>query len=235
MTLDELERQCPQLLECTKTMPADIRTRCRVRTHPAGSIIHQKDDVIDYFGIVARGENRVVNELMNGNVYALESNKPPAFIGEVTILAGCERASVTIEATTEVTAVYISRRDAERWLAEDLHILTIVSRQVAHKLYMRSYSSGTRLFYPPSYQLMEYLVGRGRAAGLDEPSYAGILVIPKTRQALQEELGINVKTLNRTIAALRDEGLIGVERGKIVLTREQYRRAIPWLEKARLG
>lgn len=43
MTLTELEEKVPALKEYTKTMPPEIRSRCTVRTHAAGSIIHQKD------------------------------------------------------------------------------------------------------------------------------------------------------------------------------------------------
>ena len=69
MTLTELEEKVPALKEYTKTMPPEIRSRCTVRTHAAGSIIHQKDMELNYFGIVAAGENRVINEFENGNVY----------------------------------------------------------------------------------------------------------------------------------------------------------------------
>ena len=62
MTLTQLEEQVPALKEYTKNMPEDIRNRCTVRTHPAGSIIHQKDMELGYFGIVVLGENRVINE-----------------------------------------------------------------------------------------------------------------------------------------------------------------------------
>ena len=43
MTLTELEAAAPALKEYTKNMPEDIRSRCTVRTHAAGSIIHQKN------------------------------------------------------------------------------------------------------------------------------------------------------------------------------------------------
>ena len=43
MTLTELEAAVPALKEYTKNMPEDIRSRCTVRTHAAGSIIHQKN------------------------------------------------------------------------------------------------------------------------------------------------------------------------------------------------
>ena len=89
MTLTELEEKVPALEEYTKTMPPEIRSRCTLRTHAAGSIIHQKDMELNYFGIVAAGENRVINEFENGNVYMIEGNKAIDFIKQ--------NADVTVE------------------------------------------------------------------------------------------------------------------------------------------
>ena len=233
MTLKELEERYPALKEYTKQMPPDIRSRCTVRTHAAGSIIHQKDIELTCFGIIVSGETRVINEFENGNVYMIERNKAVDFIGEVTILAGMLKTSVTIEAVTSVTAAYISRRDAERWLKEDMNILSLVGRRIAYKLYRSSYSKGTRLFYPPSYMLLDYLVKYGNHVGFGGPASPPFIIISKTRQLLQEELGINVKTLNRTIRQLKDEGFLGVEKGKITFDLEQRKKAVSWLEAAR--
>ncbi len=233
MTLRELESRFPDLLPYTKTMPEDIRSRCTVRFHPAGSIIHQKNMELDYFAIVASGENRVINEFENGNIYMIETNKPIDFFGEVTILAGMPCTSVTIEAVTDTIAVYISRKDAERWLSQDINILTLVSRHVAYKLYRSSYRNGTTLFYPPSFLLLDYLVRYGSANGMDSPRPPKLLTIDRTRQRLQEELGINVKTLNRTIRNLKEEGFFTLIRGKIAYDKEQYQKAAEWVEMSR--
>lgn len=230
MTLAQLEQRVPQLLEYTKNMPEDIRGRCTVRVHPAGSIIHQKNMELDYFGIVALGENRVVNEFENGNVYMIESNKPIDFIGEVTILAGMERTSVTIEAVTETVVAYINRRDAQRWLSEDMNILRLTANHTAFKLYRSSYNNGAKLFYPPAYILLDYLVKYGRQQGIDGPAPPQLVCINRTRQMLQEEIGVNVKTLNRTIKQLKDEGFFVLYKGKITFDKRQFDRAVLWLE-----
>ena len=117
MTLNELEEKYPMLKEYTRFMPKDIRSRCTVRIHPAGTIIHQKDVPLNCFGIIVSGENRVINEMENGNIYMIERNQPITFIGEVTILAKQPNPSVTIEAVTDNVIAYFSRKDAERWLA----------------------------------------------------------------------------------------------------------------------
>ncbi len=233
MTLTELEKKCPKLLEYTKNMPADIRSRCTVRTHAAGSIIHQKNMELGYFGIVALGENRVINEFENGNVYMIEGNKAIDFIGEVTILAGMPRTSVTIEAVTENVVAYISRKDAERWLAEDMNILSLTARHTAFKLYRSSYNNGAKLFYPPSYLLLDYMVKYAGQQGIDGPAPPKQFTISRTRQLLQEEIGVNVKTLNRTIRQLKEEGFFDLCKGKITFDRKQYEKALAWLETAR--
>lgn len=233
MTLTELEAAVPALKEYTKNMPEDIRSRCTVRTHAAGSIIHQKNMELGYFGIVAKGENRVINEFENGNVYMIESNKAIDFIGEVTILAGMSHTSVTIEAVTDNVVAYISRKDAERWLASDMNILHLTASHTAFKLYRSSYNNGAKLFYPPSYLLLDYMVKYGRQSGMESSRPPKTITVLRTRQMLQEEIGVNVKTLNRTIRRLKDEGFFSLCKGKITFTREQYGMAMEWLEAAK--
>lgn len=233
MTLSELERQVPALLEYTKYMPEDIRSRCTVRTHPAGSIIHQKNMELDYFGLAATGESRVINEFENGNVYMIEGNKAIDFIGEVTIMAGMPRTSVTIEAVTDTLVAYISRKDAEKWLSEDVNILSLVAKHIAFKLYRSSYNNGAKLFYPPAYLLLDYIVRYGRQSGMEGPRPPKVLTVNRTRQLLQEEIGVNVKTLNRTIRQLKEEGFFTICKGKISFTFQQYLTAIEWLEAAK--
>lgn len=230
MTLTELEKEVPALLEYTKNMPSDIRSRCTVRTHPAGSIIHQKNMELPYFGIVARGENRVINEFENGNVYMIESNQAIDFIGEVTILANMKKTSVTIEAVTEHVVAYISRKDAERWLSEDMNILALTAKHTAYKLYRSSYTNGAKLFYPPSYLLLDYLIIYARQQRIAKGK---TITVQRTRQLLQEEIGINVKTLNRTIRQLKEEGFFTLCKGKITLTYEQYLKAVDWADSSR--
>ena len=182
---------------------------------------------------MAKGENRVINEFENGNVYMIESNKAIDFIGEVTILAGMSRTSVTIEAVTDNVVAYISRKDAERWLASDMNILHLTARHTAFKLYRSSYNNGAKLFYPPSYLLLDYMVKYGRQSGMESSRPPKTITVLRTRQMLQEEIGVNVKTLNRTIRQLKEEGFFSLCKGKITFTREQYGMAMEWLEAAK--
>ncbi len=87
MTLEELEKEVPELSDYTRTMPPEIRQHVLIKKHPPGGLIHQKDCELQFFGIVAIGENRVINEFENGKVYMIETNHAIDFVGEVTLLA----------------------------------------------------------------------------------------------------------------------------------------------------
>ena len=228
MTLNELEELVPELKKYTKNMPLDIRSRCIIKKHPAGTLIHQKNMELDYFGIVAIGSDRVINEFENGNIYMIETNQCIDFIGEVTILAHMPRTSVSIEAVEDCFVAYISRRDAEHWLSIDHNLLSLVAEKVAYKLYRSSYHNGLKLFYPPSYLLLDYLTKYAHSYHI-RPEHT--ITITKTRQMLQEEIGINVKTLNRTIMQLKKEEFFILCKGKITFNYSQYLKMMEYLEE----
>lgn len=226
MTLAELEKEVPELLEYTMTMPLEIRRHAMIKKHPPGELIHQKDCELQYFGIVARGENRVINEFENGNIYMIETNHAIDFIGEVTLLADKRSTSVSIEAVTENTIVYIPRKDAEKWLAVDDHIMRKMAQHTAFKLYRSSYNNGLKLFYPSTYLLADYLVKIYEQHFPDSPSRkngrATPFILLKTRERLAEELGMNVKTLDRTVRSMNKNAYFDLVKGKISITPDQY-------------
>ena len=227
MTLNELVGEVPELEEYIRYMPKELWQRYTIRVYPPGTIFHKKDYSLTSFGIIAKGEHRVINEYQNGNIYMIEKNEPIDFVGEVTSLAGMEKTSVTIETLTETTVVFFSRKDFEDWIARDIHFLRLVSRKVAYKLYRSSYNRGSKLFYPPQYLLLDYCVKYLDSA---RQSFG---IIPKTRQQLYEEIGISVKTLNRTIQKLKTENLIGLTKGKISIDEDPLNEARKYLEETR--
>ena len=43
MTVEDLEKEIPGLIEYTETMPEEIRKKAFVKVYPPGKLIHQKD------------------------------------------------------------------------------------------------------------------------------------------------------------------------------------------------
>lgn len=218
MNLDELIARFPDVKTYFEYMPPELHNRYTIRTYAPGTIIHQKDYPLNYFGIVCSGDHRVINEFENGNVFMIEKNEAIDFIGEVTILAGKEKTSVTIETLTECVVFLISRADFEMWISRDIHFLRLISHKIAYKLYRSSYNRGAKLFYPPTFLFLDYLVKYALSHDID---HLGEITLKKTREGIREELGMTVKTINRTITKLKSDGLIGIRKGKVTLNLEQ--------------
>ncbi|WP_299446625.1 Crp/Fnr family transcriptional regulator [uncultured Phascolarctobacterium sp.] len=223
MKLDELLEKYPAAKTYFEFMPKELLERYTIRTFPPGYIIHQKDYPLNYFGIIVHGDHRVINEFENGNVFMIEKNEAVDFIGEVAIMAGMEKTSVTIETLTECVAFMISREDFEMWIAKDMHFLRLIAREIAFKLYRSSYNRGAKLFYPPTYLFMDYLLKSAEQGKILEK---GSFKLSKTREEIREELGMTVKTINRTIAKLKEQQQINVIGGKVTLTLAQYQSAL---------
>lgn len=223
MKLEDLLEKYPAAKTYFTYMPQELLERYTIRTFPPGYIIHQKDYPLNYFGIIVHGDHRVINEFENGNVFMIEKNEAVDFIGEVAIMAGMEKTSVTIETLTECVAFMISREDFEMWIAKDMHFLRLIAREIAFKLYRSSYNRGAKLFYPPTYLFMDYLLKNAEQGKI---LAKGSFKLSKTREEIREELGMTVKTINRTISKLKEQQQINVSGGKVILTLAQYQAAL---------
>ena len=71
MTLEELRKEVPEMENYLKYMPKELEQRYWIRVYEPGVIIHQKDYELECFGIIAKGEHRVINEFQNGNVFMI--------------------------------------------------------------------------------------------------------------------------------------------------------------------
>ena len=192
-------------------MPPDIKARSVIKVIPPGQIIHQKNYELDYFAFVCCGDHRAINEFENGNVYMIEKNEAIDFVGEVTILAGQERTSVTLVTIMECVLLQMPRKDFERWIKEGIALLYLIASKVAFKLYRSSSKTGATLFYPPNFLLLEYLV---QYADKHMTGNKTSITVPFTRNQLEEELGITVRPEELTFVGLHDETDIAEFYGK---------------------
>ena len=144
----------------------------------------------------------------------IEENSPISFVGEVALLAGASVTSVTIETVTPCKIAFLPVEIFDQWINADIVFLRKLSEHVARKLYCSSYNRGERQFYSTKYLLLKYILGNADFRG-------DHWILNKTRQTICEEVGITVKTINRTLAHFQDEGLVSISKGKVVLSHKQ--------------
>ena len=70
---------------------------------------------------------------------------------------------------------------------------------------------------------MDYLINNADQGHIESK---GSFKLNKTREEIREELGMTVKTINRTITKLKEQKQIGISSGKVTLSLEQYQAAL---------
>ena len=58
-----------------------------------------------------------------------------------------------------------------------------------------------------------------------------VLQINKTRQQMSDEIGVSIKTVNRSIKKLKEENLISLTKGKIYINQSQYLKLFSMLKE----
>ena len=100
-----------------------------------------------------------------------------------------------------------------------------MAERTAFKLYRSSYNNGLKLYYPPVFLLADHLVRLYEQALTNTPGQKTAsrpFTLQKTRERLGEELGMNIKTLDRAIRSMQKDGHFSLVKGKICFTHEEY-------------
>lgn len=223
MQVEELLKISKKFQNIYPMFPDWLRPKLYVRQFKTGDIVHNKDEYIDYFGILCTGAIKIVNAFENGNIYLIQKNIPIDFIGEVVLISGYQKSSVRIVAVEDSYAVFMSANDCKRLFEENFEFYKLVTKKIAQKLYMHSYKHGVTLSYPPKFILAEYLITKFEKQKNPE------LRILETRETIAEETGVNLRTLNRAIKNLREEDFLTINHGKIRVTKKHISHLKEWM------
>lgn len=176
------------------------------------------------------GKAYVQSEFLDGNIYQFSYLGKGAIISDIEVLSGTYINAATLIAAEDTLVLKIPLKMFAEELKTNLDFLYHVATSVATKLYRSSYDRGTNLFKKGIYKVVLYLI---RSYEMDEQEEETVK-IKKTRPEISSEIGISIKTLNRSIEQLREEQKISVERGKITISEEQFQALIELAEKEAL-
>jgi len=213
------------LREILEKMPADIRERSLYNTVPARRFTAKKGEPVHFVDILCEGEMRVLNEFDNGNIYSFALLKPVTYVGSYEVIARREEYCSTIETVTVCSFIRMLREDFFRWFRKDPWFTIQTSYRMACDICDQSWKHGEVLYYPSEFVVGDYLIRTY------DDLEGETVRIPYGRQEMGDRLGLSVRTVNRCIKVLKDEGLVNIEKGKIRLDRAQHARLCRKIEE----
>ena len=172
------------------------------------------------WGII-KGEISVTDIQMLGNVYSFveSSGFSIIIIGDYEPFAGLTEFQNTIHAVTDCEALKIPTAGYMRWMRQDSRALFMRARIFAQTLAQEISSERKYLLLNGKDRLVLYLT---QAYGKWEGT--GEYVLQKTQAQLAQRIGMNVRTVQRSIRKLEEEGFLSCRGSKLCISQEQYEK-----------
>ena len=199
-------------------IPENIRQHTTKRTFQPGDVVVRKGEKADHVYLLTAGKLRVSNEFESGQRYTFASLEVPDLMGDLEVLAGQEHFAATNEAITECQMLSMSAETFMQWMRTDNDFAVAVAQLLASKMYPTSNEAGRVKFQPSQERFEEYLAKRLGDIETD------LFILHTSRQQIADDIGTSVKTVNRCVTRMRDEGGLSLLHGKITLNREQQKR-----------
>lgn len=175
-----------------------------MRTFQKGEVILNVEDRIDEVFILKNGRLKTYSLSENGNKHLIKIYENGELLGDVEIFTDSS-VICYLEGMDDGEIYVIKREHFLQWMEQDFNVSLYIVRQLAQKLINTGMKMQSAVSYPLKYQVLLYI--------FKYISQYKTNCIPKL--LIVEELGSNIRSINRILKQLAEEGMIVNLNGKI--------------------
>lgn len=209
MYLNDLFSGCPE--EVMQTM--------QYVKIPKGQAILEEGMKCEYVWAVIDGEVSGADIQMPGNVYSFYEHSGINIIGDYEPFAEIAEFQKTIRAVTICDAFRIPCSAYMKWMRRDRNALLMRAQVFAYTLAREISNERKYLLLNAKDRLILYLIKTYEKREGNESFRYG-----NTQSQLAQHVGMNVRTVQRSIRRLAEEGFLSCRSGKIHISQQQYEK-----------
>lgn len=207
------------LLELTRSLAEEQEAQAHILRLPAGkTLLRAQDDAVSVY-ILLMGEVEALKEQENGVVYAFAKFKAPDLFGEFEAFAESCSYRSTLFCITNCMLAVLPREVYLAWMRSDAEVLFQRTQHITRQLVHQAGAERNFFFYTGVQRFRVYL-----SQMWETEQKNGVLRLRATRSQMADETGFCVKTIQRALNSLREQGLLTLEGRTIVIDEEQYRK-----------
>ena len=181
-----------------------LNDKFEMRTFQKGEVILNVEDRIDEVFILKNGRLKTYSLSENGNKHLIKIYENGELLGDVEIFTDSS-VICYLEGMDDGEIYVIQREHFLQWMEQDFNVSLYIVRQLAQKLINTGMKMQSAVSYPLKYQVLLYI--------FKYISQYKTNCIPKL--LIVEELGSNIRSINRILKQLAEEGMIVNLNGKI--------------------
>ena len=181
-----------------------LNDKFEMRTFQKDEVILNVEDRIDEVFILKSGRLKTYSLSENGTKHLIKIYEAGELLGDVEVFTDSS-VICYLEAMDEGEIYVIKREHFLQWMEQDFNVSLYIVRQLAQKLINTGIKMQSAVSYPLKYQVLLYI--------WKYISQYKSNCIPKL--LIVEELGSNIRSINRILKQLAEEGVIINQSGKI--------------------
>ena len=195
-----------------------VKTYMFVMDVAAGQTFIQAGEPCINIEIILSGKASGVEWPMHGHSYPFKDFGPGDFLGEIESFAGMRQYRVSVVALTDCRVLVIPVFCYMEWMHADVDALYMRTQKNVTRLLSQTADTRKYLFMDGRERLMLYLIRKYERKGRADNTCS----LKQTRSQMAEEIGFSIKTMDRSIKKLEEEGMLRLEKGKIQVDEAGY-------------
>lgn len=192
-----------ELIEFINNCPKDIKKELKHRSFKYGEKLLIQNEGCDFVYVLLEGKIKTYHSDFTGAIYLEDIDSEATIFGELEALIDKEVVT-TVEALSECKTLEISKEAFVKWMELDNKFSLFISKLIAERNYDCCKRERVNAFYTLRYRVMYIILNT---------LYKNNLVI--TKDLLVEGVGSNIRSINRIINQLVEEGILDYNSGKI--------------------
>lgn len=204
-----------------KYVPDAVVKALSHRTIAKGQYLIHAETPCDTVYFILSGKVAGLDHQSHGRVYYFMDFAQMHVVGDFEVFGDIPNYCVSICAAENSEILTLSSSLYVQWVQHDENALFLRIKHIIAMLTFEKKSEREYIFLNCRERLTKYLV---KSYENRKNGNAGNHKISMTHLELSERVGFNVRSVQRGIAALEKDGLISIETGKIMISKEQYEK-----------
>lgn len=163
-----------------------------------------------------------------GRAYSFMDFSEMSILGDFELFDPRDEYSLSIRAEQDCSLLKLSMEQYKNWVRQDANALHLRIRNILSVLSFERRIDREYLQKNSKERLIILLARFYERGNKDE---LGNYTVRHTQAELADKTGVNLRSVQRSIAALEHEQLVELKKGKIVLSREQYEKLRQFAEE----
>lgn len=199
-------------------IPDEVVKRIQYRKVKKNQMIIRAGDSSDTVYIILTGSVTGVDYQWAGNAYVFMDFYRMDVVGDFEVFAGIDKYTVSIRAAKDSELLCVPSNIYLKWMKQDVNALFIRTKKLMNTLVSEKKNERKNLFLSCKDRLIIYLVHSYEENGKGKEEYR----VKKTQAELADGIGFSVRSVQRSILSLKENGNIAIKNGKISISNTQY-------------